>query len=584
VLVEGRLPAIDAGLQGTYQLLRPLVEQETRLTGTLRLCNRLRELSTLAAGEERGDGAASVIVGEENVAMLLERLSNLIRGLDFVCREASFCLRTLDALGSAADRLTGSLLAAFRECLEANNVVPEEDSHHAPIDTDIVPMGGLLARAIASQRHLFPIASTSATGNAQDARNVTSPTMEGGADRVQAAFVEIRGRALADAVKSRLAAIGQDPAAQLAPILALVQRTLRPAEAALGRQLFGDDAEAASVIVDQVMRPLETLLLDAVDRQCRAWSSAALLGTASSTDFASALTVLAVLDDIARRLFSGAKEQPEGVPQMLPMPEDRGLTLQVCRKLAVVGRRLLGDFAAWLERDARAAEDAVDWARATVLESTSLVCTVLNVLGERERVAECLLLLPPPSSAKNNDGLGDFGEAYGATAVGCFAVGSYAQDILAKGRTAIEAAASSAALYRRSAALGILFRLSNYQHLLRNVPAHLAGYDFSKSTEALVGHQSGVLVDSWARLAQLLATDKLAAKERFRAFHGSLEDMLRQQTPVLMPDGDLRRRLRDAILQAVLPPFEAFHRTNAALCKLLTPDALRSQLQSLFSG
>jgi hypothetical protein len=239
-------------------------------------------------------------------------------------------------------------------------------------------------------------------------------------------------------------------------------------------------------------------------------------------------------------------------------------------------------------------------ATATVFEMTSSVLNGLKRLLEYERVLEAVLRKTDPGLTDRWDGLLGALEAGGPLEP--VAMPAYYQACL----KALEQVLEQRAKAYRKPVSALVFRLNNYRHINRLITTTSLATMLTPEAEAryqsILQQLRDQYLGSWKALACILVPaafpevipmlpPSTAAKERLKVFQAELDEALKLQSAMAMPDAELRLQLKDQVRDVLLPVFQRFFLDNQTVFMALAAkgskydaEALSDQLASLFSA
>ena len=497
--MEINVPEIDSTLYSVYRVLKPLIDQEDRLTQVLSLATFLKEINQYSNNLERLLPTLSVT--KDNVEGLCLDLVKLKEAILNIQEQASFCQKTLDNLGTTYDSLVQLLLNQFKEEL------------------------GYLEQAIADN-------STIGTGSSVGDRdheviiNVIARYGEyfslqpSPIDKIEAAVVDVRGRALFESVQTNLA----DAAAEPEKILEVLKRwnvVLVPHELQYIERIFPGKA---SQVIEKVSKTGTVMLSETINNICQN-----LRNSIKNRKFAQALVVFPILSQL-----TGIGHE-----------NDRTIQLAIV-SFAGVGKSLLAELGNWLKF--LEVNPQPPSANATITEFNLLSCSVISGALEHQDISETLLTFPPEQFLAN----------LSKAQVGIFSLFDYIAKLRESLNSAI-IASSNLLVTRKSPDIQIIFLLNNNYYIYNHLDiGEFATEESKKTLELYIGNLTGRLIDGWKRCIQALEGGG-SSKDKYKAFYSQISSLHTVQKDLCIVDEGLRDQLRVQIHGLIMDSFNRFY-------------------------
>ena len=480
-----RLPEIDNALYPVLRVIKPLVEQEEKLDKVIALTTYIREAATFAASEERA--VSSVNITNDNIHALCQTLVRLFDYYSAIQSQAPFCRGTLDALGTTYDKLSWTLLEHVKE--ELGNVMDE------------VPE---TVQVIAQHGEYFSL------GHAIE-------------DRVEAAFVQIRAKAVVDSLAASLMDVQPE---RIVDIVRNWNTTIIPQERKLAAMVF-TSGKSLDFVVDNVTKPATALIVESASRLTQN-----LQNGIKNNQFGSSLLTIGILDALAKE-------------------DSSPLNVQIIKNFATVAKNMLDGLSNWLV--ALCNRPPAIPANGTVADYTSISCRLISCLLEHEGVSEALLQSTDSDAFLVN---------LPKTQVGFFSLAGYFAEL----RNALSKLISVAAKSAKRPEVALVFLINNYHYLGRN--RGLATEDMEGALEMTVSKYTGELVDRWKHMLRPLE-DIHNGKDAYKAFFHPFEEFYDMQEHLVIYDSELRTQLRSQLKEIVIKIYGDFSHRYTPLCNVL---------------
>jgi hypothetical protein len=534
--METKIPEIDTSLYPVYKVLKPLIDQEDRLTQVLTLATFLKEINQYSNNLERL--LPTLSVSKENVEGLCGDLVKLKEAILNIQDQAPFCQRTLDNLGTSYDGMVQLLLSRFKEELNyLEQAVPETST-----------MG--TGNSVEEGDHEIIINTIARYGEHFSLQ--ASPI-----DKIEAAVVDVRGRTLFDAVKNSLIDAAAEPE-KIVDILKKWNEDLIPQELRYIERIF---PRKASQVIDKVSKTGTVMLTDSINSICLK-----LRNGLKNRQFSPVLVVFPILD------------------KLLGIKQDNDKTTQLALvNFAGVGKALLAEIGNWLKYlEANPQNPA---ANGSITEYTLVACSVISSAIQFQEISETLLTFAPEQFMAN----------LAKAQVGIFSLFDYVAKLKESLNAAI-VASSNLLITKKSPDVQIIFLLNNNYYIFNHLNlGEVATDESKKSLELYIGNLRGRLIDNWKRCALLLESDGASAKDKYKAFNAQLSALHSVQKELCIVDEGLRNQLRVQIHEMIIDPFNRFYNAYLQLINFrnqsifesgsrMTPQQVTQILNELFSG